>query len=198
VTERPRFLVAKYTPDVFRNEPRNIGVVLWSPGGVLARFIGEPAEPGDEWDEACIPSFVASPAAYKQWVRYWRREIGKPAIRPSTGGALVPATSPAFLEALRQSGPRNYVLADGGTFAEPIPPRELPSALDDLYADCVGLVPYTSHVDPLMSASFNMAPLSGSAADLGGPFFDPVAANSLTSQLVSPPPGTPAGDAEPR
>jgi hypothetical protein len=135
----PRFLIAKYVPDVFRNEPRNIGVVLWSPDGVAARFAGEKPDAPGEVDDAQIPPFVSSAEAYKQWVRYWRREMAKPAIRPATGGPLTPRGSPDWPGALRQAGLSNFLLADGGTLTEPVPNHELPQAVDYLFENCVAV-----------------------------------------------------------
>jgi hypothetical protein len=134
--ESPRFLIAKYIPDVFRNEPRNIGVVLWSPDGILARFIGEKPDALGEVDDSQIPPFIASHTAYKQWVRYWRDSIAKESLRPR-GGSPAPRTSPAFLDALRQTGPSNYVLAGLSLIFSPVPAEELPQALDYLFENYV-------------------------------------------------------------
>ena len=35
----PKYLIAKYIPDLNRMEPRNIGIVVWSPEGIEARFL---------------------------------------------------------------------------------------------------------------------------------------------------------------
>ena len=137
MTDPPRFLIAKYVPDVFRNEPRNIGVVLWSPDGIVARFAGEKSDAPGEVDDAQIPTFVASPEAYKQWIRYWRREIGKEAIRPAAGGPSTPRGSPGWLSVLCQVGSSNFLLADGGTLTEPIPDRELSRAVEYLFENYV-------------------------------------------------------------
>jgi hypothetical protein len=146
--DAPRFLVAKYVPDVFRNEPRNIGIILWAPEITLARFAGERIDSPGKVDDQDIPSFVASPEAYRQWVRYWRREVTKPVIRPATGGPGVPRTSPACLDALRQTGPGNFLLCDGGTFGDPIPISEIPAVADRLFAECVG----TDRIGPPLAA----------------------------------------------
>jgi hypothetical protein len=145
--DQPRFLIAKYVPDVFRNEPRNIGVVLWSPDGVAARFVGEKPDAPGEVDDARVPPFVSSAEAYKQWVRYWRREMAKPAIRPATGGPLTPRGSPVWLSALRQTGLSNFLLTDGGTLTEPIPDNELPQAVNYLFEN------YVASAEPIRSHS---------------------------------------------
>ncbi len=124
MTDLPRLLVAKYTPDVFRNEPRNIGVVLWTPDEVAARFLGEKPDAPGEVDEAAVPAFVASVAAYKQWVRYWRREVAK-----------LSTTSPDQLDSIRQTGPSNYSLADGGVLLEFGHISNTQQVVDRLFAD---------------------------------------------------------------
>lgn len=134
-----RFLIAKYVPDVFRNEPRNIGVVLWSPHGIVARFAGENPDAPGEVDDTQIPSFVASTEAYKQWIRYWRREIAEAALRPMAGGAAVPRTAPGFVDVLGQTEPSNYILADGGMIFDPVPVEKLSQVVSQLYATCVAL-----------------------------------------------------------
>jgi hypothetical protein len=122
----PRFLIAKYIPDVFRNEPRNIGVVLWTPDGVAARFLGEKPDAPGVVDESAIPPFIASAVAYKQWVRYWRRELAK-----ADG-------TPESLETIRQTGASNYLLADGG-IVNPLSTPHLPTLLSQLFQQLVAL-----------------------------------------------------------
>ena len=125
VTDLPRILIVKYLPDSFRDEPRNVGVALWMPGAVAARFLGEdPDAPGDLID-ADIPAFVGSPAAYKVWVRYWRREIGKG----------------SDLAAIREGGVSNFRIADAGTLPEPLTPAEVPGAIKSLFGQHVTASP---------------------------------------------------------
>lgn len=109
-----RFQVAKFVPDLLRDEPRNIGIILWSRERVVARFLGEKPERPGEVDGRSIPAFVTDPSVYRQWVRFWQAEIKKPGIEPIRGGALIPRASDAFLPALRESGRGSYVLVDGG------------------------------------------------------------------------------------
>src|ERR1700690_3094866 len=103
-----KYLLVKYIPDVHRFEPRNIGVILWSPLGVEARFVAEHTSRPGEVDGRSIPSFVTSASAYKQWVRYWRDAISAEAIQPPGGGELVLASSLAFVEALQQTSRGNF------------------------------------------------------------------------------------------
>lgn len=52
----PRYLIAKYIPDLRRMEPRNIGVIVWSPQGVAARFAAEKADTDGDVDGRSLPS----------------------------------------------------------------------------------------------------------------------------------------------
>lgn len=144
-----QFLIAKYLPDVFRDEPRNIGVVLWSPYGVVARFVGENPEAPGEVDDAQIPPFIASPPTYKRWVKYWRRELDKSSIRPARGGPPVARTDPAFLSVVGQAGPSNYLLAGGGMLVDPVPAVELPAAVGYLFENYVA-VPGHAPIEPVV------------------------------------------------
>lgn len=65
-----RFLVAQYVPDLFRKEPRNVGVIVQRGANVAARFAGETAL--GTFDGRRLKSF-SYPEVYKQWVGYWRK-----------------------------------------------------------------------------------------------------------------------------
>ncbi|HKI38764.1 MAG TPA: hypothetical protein VKA46_43345 [Gemmataceae bacterium] len=135
-----RYLVAKYVPDLRRMEPRNVGVVVWAGGEVVARFAAErPDQPGTV-DDRCAPSFVRSLSAYKQWVRFWRKELEKAAVRPLRGGEPVPRSSPDFLKVLAATGRGNFLLMDGGLLLDPVTEGELPQLADYLYKALVAEV----------------------------------------------------------
>lgn len=132
-----KYLLAKYIADLHRFEPRNVGVIVWSPGGVEARFLAEfPGRPG-EVDGRSIPGFVTSPSAYKQWVRYWRDAVSGPSFKPLSGGEVLSVSSPAFLEALQQTGRGNFVLVDAGVVLDAVSEEELPTLADQLFAQLV-------------------------------------------------------------
>ena len=59
-------------PDVFRREPRNVGVLVVKGGEVAAKFIGE-TNPG-EVDLRLARQF-GNAKLYRLWVRYWRKSI---------------------------------------------------------------------------------------------------------------------------
>lgn len=130
---RPRYLIAKYIPDLRRVEPRNIGVVLWSPHGIAARFLAEkPGQPGHV-DGRSIPSFVTSTSAYKQWVEFWRTELDKTEIESVTNPEhRAGRDSETFLEVLAESSKGNFVLAQGGFLLDAVEDSE--EAADYLFS----------------------------------------------------------------
>jgi hypothetical protein len=133
-----RYFVAKYVPHLQRMEPRNIGVILWTPYGVEARFVGEKTDTSGDIDGRSAKSYVRSVNTYKQWVSFWRNEIAKEEINPATGGCAVSRESEAFLETLQSGNNGNYYLADGGLVLDPVGSDELNEAVDYLYYELVG------------------------------------------------------------
>jgi hypothetical protein len=132
-----KYLLAKYIADLHRFEPRNIGVIVWSPTGIEARFLAEhPNRPG-EVDGRSIPGFVTSSTAYKQWIRYWRDTLSGSSLKPLDGGAELSSSSPAFIEALQQSGRGNFVLVDAGVVLDFVGEEELPAVADQLFSELV-------------------------------------------------------------
>lgn len=129
-----RYLVAKYISDLRRMEPRNMGVVVWSPGGSACRFLGEKPEAPWNIDGRSIPSFVTSSSAYRQWIKFWRSSVDSDAIEPVTGGTPVAITDPRALEILKGTSSGNFILVDGGVILEPLSPEELGSVVNNLYA----------------------------------------------------------------
>ena len=123
----PRYLIAKYISDPIRMEPRNIGVVVWSPDGTTeARFLGEKPNYSGNVDGRSLPAFISSLGAYKQWLRFWRAELNKDAINTISSGDAISRTSPAFLEALMSWNKGSFMLNEGGY------------GLDDVQADDLG------------------------------------------------------------
>lgn len=66
------YLIVQHVADLFRREPRNVGVVVRLDGETDGRFFGE-TEPGkiDGRQTRDLPA----PGIYAQWVRYWRRTL---------------------------------------------------------------------------------------------------------------------------
>lgn len=146
-----KYFLAKYVADMHRFEPRNIGVIVWSPTGIEARFLAEnPARPGDV-DGRSIPDWVTSDSAYRQWVRYWRQAVSENAIEPLRGGELITASSPAFMEALRESGKGNFLLTEAGAVMDRVGENDLPAVANQLFAQ---LVQEVSQADEPKDRSF--------------------------------------------
>ena len=162
----PRYLIAKHIPDLGRMEPRNVGVVVWSPDGVEARFVAEKADRPGEVVLRHVPSFVADRHAYRQWVAFWRAELAKPGIVPLRGRDAIAPASPGYLDALMETGRGHFVLADGGFLLDPVERGSLPRLADQLFASLVGTGqerPRDPTLDQLCDALIQEAGLAGDA-----------------------------------
>jgi hypothetical protein len=67
-----KYWIARYVEDVFRNEPKNVGVIVSVGRNLAARFVGE--QDNDTLDGRKLKGF-SHPNVYTQWHDYWRREI---------------------------------------------------------------------------------------------------------------------------
>lgn len=67
------YWIAKYVDEPFRNEPRNVGVIVEANGATAARFFGE-REDG-VFDARKIKSKFLYPTVYSQWRDFWRDRI---------------------------------------------------------------------------------------------------------------------------
>ena len=90
-----KYWIAQYVSDVFRNEPRNVGVFVAIPGGVAGRFIGESDD--KSVDGRRLRAF-AYPEVYRQWLDYWREELKS-----------------GQLDSLPRSSSANFRVCEGGT-----------------------------------------------------------------------------------
>jgi len=114
-------------------EPRNIGIILWSTEGIAARFLKEKVDRPGEVDGRSIPAWIESFGVYKQWIKFWRKEIDKEILHPYDGGIAVSKDDPRFLDVLKTSGRGNFMLVDGGVLLEDLKENDLASAVDYLY-----------------------------------------------------------------
>ncbi len=71
------YWVAQHISDLFRNEPRNIGVFVRNEEQMAARFIGETEN--SQIDGRKLKGF-SRPEVYRQWVEFWKDQI--PRNRP--------------------------------------------------------------------------------------------------------------------
>ena len=68
------YWVAQHIGDLFRNEPRNIGVFVRNEEQMAARFFGEIEN--SQIDGRKLKVF-SHPEVYRQWVEYWKDQIPK-------------------------------------------------------------------------------------------------------------------------
>jgi len=134
-----QFLVAKYVPDLIRNEPRNIGVIVWSDAGVAARFQGN--DKHGNFKSKDFPDFIQSPTTYKQWVNFWMAEIKKEKIEFIGTSKIATKASPEFVDALLTTSKDNYFLDKGGAVLDAITEKKLPILVDELFASLVSDAP---------------------------------------------------------
>lgn len=130
-----QFLVAKYIPDLQRFEPRNVGIIVWTPDGLAAQFLAEYPERPGEVDGRRKPDFFQSLNAYRQWVRFWRKTIDQAEERMING--VTRRAGPEVLEKLKASSKGNFVLVDGGFLLDPVPAYELPKLVGQLFQKLV-------------------------------------------------------------
>ncbi|MCP9827137.1 hypothetical protein KBZ19_01355 [Synechococcus sp. L2F] len=132
-----KYLLAKYIPDLQRFEPRNVGIIVWSPLGIEARFLAEYPDRLGEVDGRSIPGFVTSASAYRQWIRYWRDAIAGSSIRSLVGGNVVSPSFPGFIETLQQTARGNFAVVDAGSVLDEISEEELPALAEQLFAQLI-------------------------------------------------------------
>jgi hypothetical protein len=69
---KAQYWIAQYVEDVFRNEPKNVGIIARIGDEIDAQFIGE-SKTG-EVDGRKLRLFKC-PEVYREWIQYWRRMI---------------------------------------------------------------------------------------------------------------------------
>lgn len=146
----PRYLLAKYIADLDRMEPNNIGVIVWSPDDVEARFLAEKTDQPGVIDGRSIPSVVTSSSAYRQWIEFWRAELQKPEIEIADG-TKVPQGSPKFLDALQSWNRGNFVLADAGVLIDHVDADDLANLTDHLFNTLVATSRSDEPRDPTLN-----------------------------------------------
>jgi hypothetical protein len=67
-----KYWIAQLIDDLFRNEPRNVGVFVQIGDQIAAKFLGE--SEGGEIDGRRLKT-LSYPNVYRQWVQYWRRLV---------------------------------------------------------------------------------------------------------------------------
>jgi hypothetical protein len=113
--------VVKYVPDVFRNEPRNVGVVVTREGRGEARFI---AEDGGRIDGRRVQGAVSSVKAFKAWVEFLRYH-------------LEAGTFESQLDKLSLRSRANYYVEKRGVLLDEVPDERLHELVENLFRDVV-------------------------------------------------------------
>lgn len=133
-----RYLVAKYVPDIYRNEPVNIGVLTWIDGRVCSRFLGQKNDGTIDGRAAGIAGRIKSAQNYKQWIESWVTRLQGSHLQTREHGTIK-SDSPEFLTALATYGGGNYLLESGGEIMEEPSPDEVSSVTDYLFNTLVGI-----------------------------------------------------------
>lgn len=131
-----RFLLAKFTPDLRRMEPRNIGLVGWSDGKVVARFLGENGEGPGKIHKLPKRLEPVETDIFEQWIGVWRHHIARGVIR-AANGKIVSVNDPAFVDVLREQSKQSFRLVDSVSFLDHVPAGDLEEVLDDLFQELV-------------------------------------------------------------
>lgn len=129
-----RYLVAKYVDDLSRNEPMNIGVIVYDGSRAVARFDGE--DENARIDLRRVRSRISGSRAYRAWVDYWRAVLEEPSEADRRLKGAESGDSHVIEHLIASSG-RDFYLEHGGTIlvdSEGNTPEEL---LSDLFARLV-------------------------------------------------------------
>lgn len=137
----PTYLLAKYIPDLKRVEPRNVGIILWTPVGVRGQFLFERPFGSGEVDGRAVPNWIGNLTAYKQWVAYWRKSISSETFQVPTGGTPIALSAPEFVRAIQSANNGNFVLVEGGQLLDDVPADELDDACKHLFNMLVASLP---------------------------------------------------------
>lgn len=131
-----RYLVAKYVPDVFRNEPVNVGVMTWIEGKVCWRFLGQQSNGAINGKAPGVVGRINSVQNYKQWIESWVHHLQSDQLQTRDNG-VVRNDSPDFMCAMAAYGSGNYILESGGELAEDAPKEEIKDVTNYLFDSLV-------------------------------------------------------------
>ncbi len=115
MNQSPRYLIAQFVGDAMRMEPKNIGVIAWTPNAVASRFF---AERNGLIIQSQVPDFIREPSIYVQWVEHWRSLASQEKIEPLGGGEAIGRGDERFLAALASYSKKSYFLRDGGVILD--------------------------------------------------------------------------------
>src|SRR5688500_14327361 len=107
------FHVARHVPDVIRNEPRNVGVIVSDRERLVARFMGE-TSPGDLDMRRVHSNVVPDRSLYAEWHRQWRSALASATIE----GTRTPHVKHAVAQLVADSTPSFAVQLGGEWYVE--------------------------------------------------------------------------------
>lgn len=156
----PQILIAKYSADLLRMEPRNAGVIIWTPERIIAKFLGEQND-----NKVRAPRMVPKEDrhAYKEWISYWRLMIARDEIK-ADNGQRVPRTSPAFIQALQAKSKSSFALVDAGFMRGRIQAHELPAIADE----CFDILVKEPDVDRIRQHKIALRKAAGETFEMAG------------------------------
>lgn len=128
------YLVAKYVDDLSRNEPINIGVIVYDGLDAVARFDGE--NEAGKLDRRRVVNRITGSKAYAAWVAYWRSALREPSSADRSLKGLT-AGDPRAVEHLLARPGRDFYLERGGTILLDVDAKTLEANLEDLFARLV-------------------------------------------------------------
>lgn len=135
---RSTYLIAKFVPDLFRNEPINIGVIVWIDGAVASKFIAE--DDNGDIDGRHLPKEIKNHTpVYKQWVEAWQKWTARDRLSPLGKSESFLKGDSRFLEALQTTGHGNYVLESGGEILEEVRAENISEVVSHLFGRLVSL-----------------------------------------------------------
>ena len=108
-----QYWVAQHVADLFRNEPRNVGVFVRVGDQLVAKFVGETEE--GRIDGRRVRNFK-HPEVYEQWVDFWRSAVNEGDIEEivASGGSHYRVLSVGEVSDTGQDSPNdvaNYLYA---------------------------------------------------------------------------------------
>lgn len=124
------YLLAKYVDNLARNEPTNVGVIVYDGTDALARFDGENDQA--KIDLRRVRNRVTSTASYRSWVDYWRAALADPCVLDN-GFRGVAAGDQRVIDTLIATPSRDFYLEMGGAILHDADAPSLRATLDDLF-----------------------------------------------------------------
>lgn len=138
----PRFLLAKYVPNLSRMEPKNIGLIFWNNGVMRSRFV-----------ESNDADFIDEPLVFDGWVEFWNQTIATDFIH-MPGREPIAKSDATCIDALASHRDGKFFLVDAGIVPQDVPAKDNDKAVDFLFGELVATSPTHEHkkASPSLSA----------------------------------------------